>query len=140
MNMMLVPRRNNLDLFDDFFNDDFFNRRESSLMKTDIKETKNKYLVDVDLPGFKKENISLSLDDGYLNIEAKVDKEENNDKDERFVRRERFHGECARSFYVGKDIKEEDIKAEFKDGILKVEVPKISEEEKAKEVKQIDIK
>ena len=138
--MMLVPRRNNFDLFDDFFNDDFFSRKEASLMKTDIKETKNKYIVDVDLPGFKKENINLSLNDGYLSIEAKVDKEENNDKDEKFVRRERFHGECSRSFYVGKEIKEEDIDAEFKDGILKVEIPKKSEEDRAKEVKQIDIK
>ena len=140
MNMMLVPRRNNFDLFDDFFNDDFFSRKEASLMKTDIKETKDKYIVDVDLPGFKKENIGLSLDDGYLSIEAKLDKEDKEDKDENFIRRERFHGECSRSFYVGKEIKEEDINAEFKNGILKVEIPKKSEAEKAKEVKQIDIK
>lgn len=140
MNMMLVPRRNNFDLFDDFFNDDFFSRKEASLMKTDIKETKDKYIVDVDLPGFKKENIGLSLDDGYLSIEAKLDKEDKEDKDENFIRRERFHGECSRSFYVGKEIKDEDINAEFKNGILKVEIPKKSEAEKAKEVKQIDIK
>ncbi len=140
MNMMLVPRRNNFDLFDDFFNDDFFSRKEASLMKTDIKETKDKYIVDVDLPGFKKENIGLSLDDGYLSIEAKLDKEDKEDKDENFIRRERFHGECSRSFYVGKEIKDEDINAEFKNGILKVEIPKKSDEEKAKEVKQIDIK
>ena len=138
--MMLVPRRNNFDLFDDFFNDDFFSRKEASLMKTDIKETKDKYIVDVDLPGFKKENIGLSLDDGYLSIEAKLDKEDKEDKDENFIRRERFHGECSRSFYVGKEIKDEDINAEFKNGILKVEIPKKSEAEKAKEVKQIDIK
>lgn len=140
MNMMLVPRRNNFDLFDDFFNDDFFSRKEAALMKTDIKETKDKYIVDVDLPGFKKENIGLSLNDGYLSIEAKLDKEEKENKDENFIRRERFHGECSRSFYVGKEIKDEDINAEFKNGILKVEIPKKSEEEKAKEVKQIDIK
>ena len=140
MNMMLLPRRNNFDLFDDFFNDDFFSRKEASLMKTDIKETKDKYIVDVDLPGFKKENIGLSLDDGYLSIEAKLDKEDKEDKDENFIRRERFHGECSRSFYVGKEIKDEDINAEFKNGILKVEIPKKSEAEKAKEVKQIDIK
>ena len=137
--MMLVPRRNNFDLFDDFFNDEFFTRKERELMKTDIKETKDNYLVDIDLPGFKKENINLSLNDGYLNIEAKVDNEDNKEE-EKFVRRERFHGECSRSFYVGKDIKEEDISAELKDGILKVEIPKLSEEDKNKEVKQIEIK
>lgn len=137
--MMLVPRRNSFDLFDDFFDDNFFTRKDKNLMKTDIRETSDKYIVDVDLPGFNKENISLSLDNGYLNISAKVDKEEKNEE-EKFVRQERFYGECSRSFYVGDDVKEEDIKAEFKNGILNIEVPKKAIETKAKEVKQIEIK
>lgn len=137
--MMLVPRRNSFDLFDDFFDDNFFTRKDKNLMKTDIRETSDKYIVDVDLPGFNKENISLSLDNGYLNISAKVDKEEKNEE-EKYVRQERFYGECSRSFYVGDDVKEEDIKAEFKNGILNIEVPKKAIETKAKEVKQIEIK
>ncbi len=143
--MMLVPRKNSFDLFDDFFDDEFFPRhefmpkKERSLMKTDIKEKKDRYVLDIDLPGFEKENIKLSLDNGYLNIHAKVNKEEKNDENEKFVHQERFYGECSRSFYVGDDIKEEDIHAEFKNGILKLEVPKNELENKAKEVKQIPI-
>ena len=142
--MMLVPR--DFDLFDDFFGDEFlprheyFGRRERNMMKTDIKEKKDKYLLDIDLPGFNKENIDISLNKGYLNIKAKVDKEEKNDEDEKFVRRERYYGECSRSFYVGDDIKEEDINAEFKNGILQIEVPKKNPDDKAKEVKHIEIK
>ena len=139
--MMLVPRRNTFDLLDDFFDDSFFTKRGNNLMKTDIREKKDKYILDIDLPGFDKDNINLSLKNGYLNIEAKV--EENNDSDneeEKYVRKERFYGECRRSFYVGDDIKEEDISAEFKNGILKVEIPKKELENKDSEVKQIEIK
>ena len=138
--MMLVPRKNDFDIFDNFFDDDFFPRKEHNLMKTDIREKKDKYLVDIDLPGFEKENIDLSLKNGYLNIHAKVNKEEHNKEEEKFVRRERFFGECSRSFYVGDDIKEEDIHAEFKNGILKITVPKKELEDKSKQVKQIEIK
>lgn len=143
--MMLVPRRNSFDLFDDFIEDEFFPRnsffskRERNLMKTDIKEKKDKYILDIDLPGFKKENINVSLDDGYLNIEAKVDNEKDTGNDEKYVRKERYYGECSRSFYVGDQVKEENIKAEFKDGILKIELPKKEIENKSKETKQIPI-
>lgn len=137
--MMLVPRRNNFDLFDDFFEDDFFPKKERNLMKTDIVEKKDKFILDIDLPGFEKENINLSLDNGYLNISAKVEKEDKKD-DEKLLRQERFYGECSRSFYVGEDIKEEEIEAKFKNGILKIEVPKKEIEDKSKEVKQIEIK
>lgn len=136
--MMLVPRKR-FDLFDDFFDDDFFSRKQPSLMKTDIREKKDKYLIDIDLPGFEKENISLSLKDGYLEVSAKTEKENKSD-DERVVRQERFFGECSRSFYVGEEIKEEDINAEFKNGILKITVPKKEEEKKSEETKQIEIK
>ena len=137
--MMLVPRRN-FDLFDDFFDDSFFSKKDKSLMKTDIRETKDKFIIDMDLPGFSKENINLSLKNGYLEINAKVEKEDNSNEEEKYVRKERFYGECSRSFYVGDDVTEEDISAEFKNGILKIEVPKVNPEEKETETKQIEIK
>ena len=137
--MMLVPRKNNFDLFDNFFgNDDFFAKKES-LMKTDIKETDSKYIIEMDLPGFDKENINLELNNGYLEISAKQEREENDEENTKYVRKERFYGECSRSFYVGDDITEEDIDAEFKNGILIVNVPKKLETEE-KEVKKIEIK
>ena len=138
---MLVPRRNSFDLFDNFFgDDDFFPKKERNLMKTDIKEKKDKYIIEMDLPGYSKENINLELNDGYLMVSAKVEKENNHDEPEKFVRRERFYGECSRSFYVGSDITEEDIEAEFKNGILKIDVPKKEIEEKTEETKKIEIK
>ena len=139
--MMMIPRkRNEFDLFNDFFGgDDFFSRRESSIMKTDIKEKKDKYLIEVDLPGYEKENIDLKLKDGYLEISAKVEKEENTEDDERFVHKERYYGQCSRSFYVGDQITEEDIQAEFKNGTLKISVPKKEETKKLPETKRIEI-
>ena len=137
--MMLVPRHD-FDLFDDFFDDEFFPRKKNNLMRTDIREKKDKYIIDIDLPGYDKKNINLSLNNGYLNINAKVDKEEHSGEDEKFVRRERYIGECSRSFFVGDDIKEEDIHAEFNNGILKIFVPKKQIDNKAKEIKQIEIK
>lgn len=137
--MMLVPRRNNFDLFDDMFEDSFFPRKEKNLMRTDIREKQDKYIIDIDLPGFNKENIDLSLNNGYLEISAKVEESNNSDEDERFVRKERFYGECSRSFYVGDDIQEEDIHAEFKNGILMIEIPKKEEVKKIPEAKKIEI-
>ena len=138
--MMLVPRRNSFDLFDNFFDEDFFPKREHNLMKTDIKEKKGKYEIAMDLPGYEKENINLELNNGYLVISAKVEKEENENGESNFVRRERFYGECTRSFYVGDDIEEKDINAEFKNGVLKVEIPKKEEKSKLPETKRIQIK
>ena len=137
--MMLMPRRNNFDLFDDFFRDDFFNKKENNLMKTDIKDCKDKYIIEMDLPGYQKDNINISLKDGYLTVSAKVEKNDEEKEEEKFVRRERFYGECSRSFYVGDDVTEEDIDAEFKNGILKVDIPK-KEERKEEETKYIEIK
>lgn len=137
--MMLMPRRD-FDLFDNFFtDDDFFTRKQNNLMKTDVKEKKDKYEIKIDMPGYKKENIKLSLNNGYLEISAKTEKEEN-EKEEKYVRRERFYGECSRSFYVGNEIKEEDIEAEFKNGILKIEVPKKDKQIENQKMKQIEIK
>ncbi len=135
--MMLVPRRD-FDLFDNFFDEPMF-KKEKNLMKTDIKELKDKYVIEVDLPGFEKENIKLSLENGYLSINAKQEREENTEET-KYVHKERFYGECSRSFYVGNEIKEEDIEASFKNGILKVEIPKKEQENKSEEIKQIPIK
>lgn len=140
--MMIVPRRNRgFDLFDDFFRDeDFFSTKQSSLMKTDIKELKDKYVIEVDLPGCDKENIDLSLENGYLKIAAKVVKESKSGDDERYLRQERFYGECSRSFYVGDELTQKDIDAEFKNGILMIEVPKIEKVESEPESKRIEIR
>ena len=132
--MMMIPRRRNeFDLFDDFFSgDDFFSRRESSIMKTDIKEKKDKYIIEMDLPGYEKENISLELKEGYLQVSATMEKEEGSeDEHEKYVHKERFYGHCSRNFYVGDEVTQEEVQAEFKNGILKITVPK-----KAKELPQ----
>ena len=140
--MMMIPRkRNEFDLFRDFFEGyDFFPiRRESTIMKTDIKELNDKFIIEIDLPGYEKDNIDLKLKDGYLEVSAKVEKEENNE-DERFVHKERYYGHCSRSFYVGEQIKEEDVNAEFKNGILKICIPKKEERKELPEAKHIEIK
>ena len=135
--MMLMPRA---DLFgDDFFRDDFFKGEKNNLMKTDIKETENSYVLDIDLPGYKKEDIKVEITDGYLTINAKTSHEEKDEEKGKYVRRERFMGECSRTFYVGEDIKEEEIKASFKNGILNLEVPKVNPEDNKPEKKYMEI-
>lgn len=137
---MLLPRRKNeFDLFDEVFNEPFFERKApiAKFMKTDIKEKGNEYIIEMDLPGYDKENISLELEKGYLTVSAKSIKEEN-DETENYVHRERFFGECSRSFYVGDGIKEEDIKASFKNGTLKLVLPK-EIQKKIEEKKSIPI-
>lgn len=137
---MLLPSIFGENLFDDFFDDvPFFdNRAENQIekklygrhahnvMKTDIKETDDGYELIVDLPGFKKDEIKVSLEDGYLTIEAAkgLDEDEQEKKSGKYIRKERYAGSCQRSFYVGEDVTEEDIKAEFKHGILKLFIPK----------------
>ena len=136
--MMLVPR-NNFDLFDDMFGDPFFTKHENKIMKTDIKERKHSYVIDVDLPGFDKKDIKIDVTDGYLTMNAKVSSEDKEDKHEKYVRRERYFGECSRSFYVGENVESENIKASFKNGILSLEIPKVEEQEKLPEKKYIEI-
>lgn len=138
--MMLVPRRNDFDLLDEIFENEFFSRKEKNLMKTDIVEKKDKYVLDIDLPGFEKENINLSLNNGYLEINAKVEKNEKNEEHEKFVRQERFFGECSRSFYVGEEVLEDEIEAEFKNGTLKITIPKKEIKKELPESKHIAIK
>ena len=132
--MMLVPARRN-DFLSDFLSDPwdmgFFGNRPQgqkpapAMMKTDIKETEKAFELDIDLPGFKKENVHAELQDGYLTVSANTETE-TEDKDEQgtYLRKERFTGSCSRSFYVGDDISEDDISAKFENGILKVTVPK----------------
>ena len=96
----------------------------SKLMKTDIREFENGYSLEVDLPGFAKENIQAELKDGYLTITASKTADNETSEEGKFLRRERFQGTCKRSFYVGEYLHEEDIHAEFKDGVLKLNFPK----------------
>lgn len=122
--MMMIPRRKDFDILEDIFKDPIFNVDESKIMKTDIKEHENNYSIVVDLPGYNKEDIKVSVEDGYLTIHATMNSENEEKEKGKFVRRERYFGECSRSFYVGDDITTEDIKANYKNGSLKLEVPK----------------
>ena len=121
--------------------DPLYGKHAKNMMKTDVRETKNSYEVDVDLPGFKKDEIKLELDNGYLTISAAkgLDKDETDKETGKYIRRERYAGACQRSYYVGEDITEEDIKAEFKHGILKLFVPKKEAKPEVKEAKYISI-
>lgn len=138
--MMMIPRRRNeFDLLGDMFRDPFFTDDESRIMKTDIKEKKDKYLIDIDLPGYEKENIKINVEDGYLTIHATIDSNNEEKEEGKFVRRERYMGSCSRTFYVGNAVENEDIKASFKNGTLRVEVPKKEEKKKLPETKYIPI-
>lgn len=124
--------------FDNFFDDFESPKKLDKMMKCDIYEEDNNYVIEMDVPGFKKEDINMELDDGYLKISAekKSDSEEKDSK--KYVRRERHcYSKCERQFYVG-NIKDEDIKAKFKDGILKISVPKEEEKKETKKVIMIE--
>lgn len=112
-----------------------YGHHAARMMKTDVKETETGYEVDVDLPGFKKEQIELTLKDGYLTVEAGkgLEEEHKDDAHGRYIRRERTFGSMSRSFFVGEQIEQGDIKARFEDGVLRIFVPK-------KEVKKIEEK
>ena len=138
---MLMPSIFGENLFDDFF-DGFpfyydneeaqkaekklYGRRASRLMKTDIREKDDCYEIIMDLPGFKKEEIKVALEDGYLTVSAEkgLEEDDKEKKSGRYIRRERYTGACSRSFYVGENLNREDIKGEFRHGILTLTVPK----------------
>ncbi len=129
---MMLPSLFGENLLDDFFDVPAFrgfgmNDPAPRMMSTDIKEVDGGYEISMDLPGFKKENVVGEVKDGYLTVKATID-ESKDTKDEkspeRFIRKERYSGSCSRSFYVGNNITEEDIKAKFEDGVLKLYVPK----------------
>ena len=135
-----------MDLFDDFDRDFFrgFGRPEHMLygknaprmMKTDVKETDEGYELAVDLPGFKKEEIRLDLNNGYLTISKEKSLENKEEKHGKMLRQERYSGTMQRSFYVGENLTEEDVKAKYEDGVLTVCLPR-KEAQKVQEKKQI---
>ena len=139
--MFMIPRRrNDFDLWDDMFKiDPFFSDEGSKVMKTDIKETKDSYQIAIDLPGYEKEDIKIHIEDGYLNIVAKTSSEKEEKEKGTFLRKERYFGECSRSFYIGDEITEEDIKASFRNGTLQLEIPKKEEKKAIPEKKYIEI-
>ena len=136
--MMMIPRRNDFDLFDEIFDDPFFSRVDTKLMRTDIKEKKDSYVVNVDLPGYEKEDIKIEINNGYLTVTAERTNSDEEKEEGRYIRKERYSGQCSRSFYVGDNIKEEDIKASFKNGTLKLTFPK-NDQPKLEGKKYIDI-
>lgn len=137
---MLIPRK---DFFDEMFRmddmDSFWSRKENKykFMKTDIQEKDGKYVLEIDVPGYEKENIKIELENGYLMVTAEENKEIDNNQDG-YIHKERFMGTCSRSYYVGKNVKQEDIKASFKNGILLLSFPK-EEQEKVESKKYIPI-
>lgn len=143
---MMMPSIFRENLFDNFMEDFTFptfpdvdkalyGKNAKNLMKTDVKETDEDFIVDIDLPGFKKEEIQMQLDNGYLTVSASkgLDKDET-DNAGNYVRRERYSGSMSRSFYVGSHVKEEDIHPRYENGILTFSLPK--EEKKAVEEKK----
>ena len=146
---MLMPSIFGNDMFGDFFTDPWFDDKEfkdmqkklyghraKNVMSTDVKEVENGYELEMDLPGFKKDEIKASVENGYLTISAArgLDEDEKDKKSGKYIRRERYAGPCERSFYVGEGISQDDIKASFQHGILKLFIPK--EPEKSVEEKK----
>ena len=152
---MLMPSIFGEDLFDDFMNDfSFYNdapfenvekklygHHAKNVMKTDIKETDEGYELEIDLPGFTKDEVKVSLDNGYMTVSAAkgLDKDEQEKKSGKYIRRERYAGACERSFYVGDEITEEDVKGEFKHGMLKLFIPKKEAKPAVEQKKYISI-
>ena len=152
---MLMPSIFGEDLFDDFMSDfpffddkaerrlekKLYGRRGRNLMKTDVKETDTEYELEMDLPGFTQDEVCASVENGYLTITAAkgVDKDEQEKETHKYIRRERYAGACQRSFYVGEDMTEADIKGEFKHGILKLHIPKKEVQPAVEEKKYISI-
>ncbi len=116
------------DFFENMFRTPFDMMRNVQIpgMKADVQEFDDKYQMDIELPGFTREEIHADLENGYLTIQAEhsENKEEKNEKDGTYIRRERYSGKYQRSFYVGDEMTQEDIKANFRDGVLKLEIPK----------------
>lgn len=139
---MMMPSVFGRDIFDDFMdfsfpdvNKELYGKHAKQVMKTDVRELDQGYEIIVDLPGFKKDEIEVQLENGYLTISAAkgLDKDES-DKEGKYIRKERYAGSMSRSFYVGEEISEEDVRGKFEDGILKIDVPK--KERKAIETKK----
>ena len=129
----MVPSIYGENMFDDFFGSSFFGghdplfgKHARNLMKTDIRETDKAFKLAIDLPGFKKEEVTAELKDGYLTISAvKSHNSEQKSEEGKLIRQERYSGSCSRTFYVGENVDEKDCKAAFENGILSIEVPKV---------------
>ena len=143
---MLMPSIFGENVFDDWMDFSFpdidkklYGKHAKNVMKTDIREMDDSYEVVIDLPGFKKDEIEVQLENGYLTISAAkgLDKDET-DKQGKYLRKERYAGSMSRSFYVGEDITEEDIHGKFENGILKLDIPKV-EAKKVEQKKHIAI-
>lgn len=144
---MLMPSIFGEDLFDDFMGYPTGRQAASNaypqvkdMMKTDIRDVDGNYELEIDLPGFKKEDVKIQLKNGYLNIQAtREEKKDEKDDKSKYVRRERYTGTCNRSFYVGSSIKHEDIHAKYENGILYVTFPKEETKKEAEEKKFVSI-
>ena len=145
--MAMFPALMNDTMFSDLFDDPFFEgwrnmdraaacdpNMSAGMMSTDVRETDKGYMVDIDMPGFKKDDISLDLQNGYLTVSA-----HRNSSHGRWLRRERYAGSCSRSFYVGEDVKDSDIHASYKDGTLCLEMPKPEAQQRVETKHQIAI-
>ena len=137
---MLLPRIWDEDLFENMDNwmswpdeSEFFGKKNplygkhaKNLMKTDVRETEDAYEVDIDLPGFKKDEVTITVENGYLNISAAkgLDKDETDKKTGKYIRQERYAGSCSRTFYVGEAVEPEDVSAKFENGILQLHILK----------------
>ena len=142
---MLVPSLFNDNFVSDFFNDSFKKvqrpfRAGAALMSTDVKEYDDRFELAIELPGFNKEDVTAILKDGYLKIEAKrEEKNEEGDDAGKYIRRERYVGSVERSFYVGEDVTQDDIKAKFDNGMLGISIPKIQPKPEIDESRSITI-
>lgn len=151
--MAMFPALMNDTMFSDLFDDPFFEgwrnmdraaacdpNMSAGMMSTDVRETDKGYTVDIDMPGFKKDDISLDLQNGYLTVSAhRNSSHEDKDDNGRWLRRERYAGSCSRSFYVGEDVKDSDIHANYKDGTLCLEMPKPEAQQQVETKHQIAI-
>ena len=151
--MAMFPALMNDTMFSDLFDDPFFDgwrnmdraaacdpNMSAGMMSTDVRETDKGYMVDIDMPGFKKDDISLDLQNGYLTVSAhRNSSHEDKDDNGRWLRRERYAGSCSRSFYVGEDVKDSDIHASYKDGTLCLETPKPEAQQQVETKHQIAI-
>lgn len=137
---MLFPSIFRENLYDDLFGDAFGMSRSAGLMKTDVRETADGFSLSIDLPGVKKEDICADLKDGYLTVKAAANRESGEkDTGGSFIRRERFSGTFSRSFYVGEAVTEKEIRAQYRDGVLTLDIPKKEPVKKLPENKIIEI-
>lgn len=151
--MAMFPALMNDTMFSDLFDDPFFEgwrnmdraaacdpNMSAGMMSTDVRETDKGYMVDIDMPGFEKDDISLDLQNGYLTVSAhRNSSHEDKDDNGRWLRRERYAGSCSRSFYVGEDVKESDIHASYRNGTLCIQVPKMQAQPQVESKHQIAI-